>query len=201
MRRIILHMMISLDGFVAPRDGTESWMTSPDPDREAASLALVHEVDTAMAGHGVYADMVAYWPGAQGGTATQRDYIDRVNAMPKLIVSRRPAELSWNNASSFVSTSEADLVNRIRALKRGPGRDIVFWGGADIAQQFARLDLIDEYQLMVQPIVLGGGEALFAGLDHWTTFRLVACRPVESGAVLMTYAPADGGADRGGGHE
>lgn len=191
MRRIILHMMMSLDGFVASPDGSENWMTAPDSDRDAASLALALEVDTAIAGHGVYSDMAGYWPTARGETETQRDAIDRVNDMPKLIVSHQPADLSWNNAKSFTADSPEDLADKIRALKHEPGGGLVLWGGAGLVQQFARFDLIDEYQLMVQPIALGAGESPFATLEGWKDLRLVDCQQFATGAVMMTYTPAE----------
>lgn len=189
-------MMMSLDGFVASPDGNENWMTAPDSDRDAASLALALEVDTAIAGHGVYSDMAGYWPTAQGETDTQRDAINRVNEMPKLIISHQPVELSWNNASSLTAASPEDLADKIRALKQVPGGDIVLWGGAGVVQEFARFDLIDEYQLVMQPIALGRGESLFATLDGWKDLLLVRCQQFATGAVMLTYTPATSPADQ-----
>lgn len=103
----------------------------------------------------------------------------------------RVAELSWNNASQLLVSFEQELTQQIHDLKHQPGADIVLWGGARLAQSFARLGLIDEYQLLTQPIALGAGRSPFADLDSWRTLRLAATRAFDTDAVISTYTTAD----------
>jgi dihydrofolate reductase len=117
MRRVVLSMMISLDGFIAGPDLELDWMISPDPEREAEHLEFIDCVDTILIGHGVYHDMVDYWPSATG------EFADRVNAMPKLVVSSTREELAWNNASQLFV--DGDLPGSVADLKTTSGKDIV----------------------------------------------------------------------------
>ena len=115
MSRIVLHMMMSLDGFVASVDCSGSWMVAPDHDRDAASLEVATTAVAAIAGHDVYHDMAGYWPTAEGDTPTQRAYVERVNQMPKLIITHQPAQLDWNNATASPSPT---------ATSRGPSPNL-----------------------------------------------------------------------------
>jgi dihydrofolate reductase len=181
MRRVVLYMMTSVDGFIAGPDGDLDWMISPDEDRQAEGLEQLRAIDTALIGRGVYDEMVAYWPTASG------EYADRVNAMPKLVFSRRPEPLAWTNARIVPVDRDADLVDQVTRLKRQPGKDMVLFGGARLAQAFARLRLVDEYRLCVQPVALGSGRPLFADLDTRLALTLTAVRQFPSGAALITY--------------
>ena len=173
MSRIVLHMMMSLDGFVASVDRSESWMVAPDHGRDAASLEVATTAVAAIAGHDVYHDMAGYWPTAEGDTPTQRAYVERVNQMPKLIITHQPAQLDWNNATAL-AVPDGDLSRAITELKAPRDGDIVVWGGAALVQQFGEADLFDEYQLFVEPIALGAGEPLFTNTGRWRRLNLIS---------------------------
>lgn len=181
MRRVVLYMMTSVDGFVAGPDGDLDWMISPDEDRQAEGLEQLDAIDTALIGRGVYEEMVRYWPTASG------EYADRVNAMTKLVFSRRPEHLRWTNARIVPVTGDADLVDQVTRLKSRPGQDMVLFGGARLAQAFVRLGLVDEYRLCVQPVALGSGRPLFGDLDTRMALTLTSMRQFPSGAALTTY--------------
>jgi dihydrofolate reductase len=181
MRRVVLYMMTSVDGFVAGSNGDLDWMISPDEGRQAEGLEQLDTIDTALIGRGVYDEMVRYWPTASG------EYADRVNAMPKLVFSRRPEHLTWTNAHIVPVDGDADLVDQVTRLKRQPGKDMVLFGGTRLAQSFARLRLVDEYRLCVQPVALGSGRPLFGDLDTRLALTLTAVRQFPSGAALTTY--------------
>ncbi|TDD20172.1 dihydrofolate reductase [Actinomadura sp. KC06] len=184
MRRVVLYMMTSVDGFIAGPDGDLDWMISPDEERQAEGLEQLDAIDTALIGRGVYEDMVRYWPTASG------EYADRINAMPKLVFSRRSEQLSWNNAHIVPVAGDADLAEQVTRLKSEPGKDMVLFGGARLAQSFVRLALVDEYRLCVQPVALGSGRPLFGDLESRTALTLTATHPFPSGAALTTYRPA-----------
>lgn len=181
MRHVVLYMMTSVDGFVAGPDGDLDWMISPDEDRQAEGLEQLDTIDTALIGRGVYEDMVRYWPTASG------EYADRINAMPKLVFSHKPEQLRWTNARVVPVTGDADLVDQVQRLKSEPGQDMVLFGGARLAQAFARLGLVDEYRLCVQPVALGTGRPLFGDLGTRAALTLTAVRQFPSGAALITY--------------
>jgi dihydrofolate reductase len=181
MRRVVLYMMTSVDGFIAGPDGDLDWMISPDEDRQADALHHFDTVDTALIGRGVYDDMAGYWP-----TATD-EYADRFNAMTKLVFSRTPEDLAWTNAAIVPVSGDADLVDQVTRLKGLPGKDMVVYGGVRLAQSFARLGLVDEYRLCVQPVALGAGRPLFGDLGTRLALTPIATRRFPSGAALNTY--------------
>jgi dihydrofolate reductase len=179
MRRLVLVMITSLDGFIAGPDGHLDWMISPDPEREAEHLQFLGSVDTILVGHGVYRDMVGYWPTATGALA------DRINATPKLVVSTTPEELAWQNAEQLLV--DDDLPGAIADLKATSGQDIVLYGGVRLAQSMARDDLIDEYRLAVTPVALGEGHPLFTAGAPRRALSLREAQPFSSGVLLASY--------------
>jgi dihydrofolate reductase len=180
MRRVVLSMMISLDGFIAGPELELDWMISPDAEREAEHLEFIDSVDTILIGHGVYHDMAAYWPSATG------EFADRVNAMPKLVVSSRPEELTCQNARQLLV--DDDLPGSVADLKTTRGKDIVLYGGVRFAQDMARHGLVDEYRLVVTPVALGEGRPLFVPRAPRQTLSLSHAHPFPSGALLASYA-------------
>jgi dihydrofolate reductase len=181
MRNVVLSMMITLDGFLAGPERELDWMISPDPEREAEHLEFFDSVDTILIGRGAYHDMVAFWPSATGEAA------DRINAMPKLVVSRRHEELAWQNARQLFV--EDDLSRAVAELKATDGKDIVLYGGVRLAQDMARKGLIDEYRLVINPVALGDGQPLFAPGAPRQALSLREAQPFPSGALLARYTP------------
>jgi dihydrofolate reductase len=96
-------------------------MISPDEDRQAEGLEQLNAIDTALIGRGVYDEMVRFWPTASG------EYADRVNAMPKLVFSRRPEHLTWTNAGIVPVDGDVDLVDQVTRLKSQPGQHGGLW--------------------------------------------------------------------------
>jgi dihydrofolate reductase len=183
VRRVVLYMMTTVDGFVAGPDGNLDWL-SPDQERQAEALEQLGGIDTVLMGRGAHDEMVRYWPTASG------EYADRFNAMPKLVFSSKPDDLTWTNARIVEVASDADLLDEVTRLKRQPGKDIALFGGVRLAQAFARLRLVDEYRLCVQPVALGSGRPLFGDLDTRLALTLTSVRQFPSGATLMTYRMA-----------
>jgi dihydrofolate reductase len=181
MRRVVLSMMISLDGFIAGPEHELDWMISPDPEREAEHLQFIDSIDTILIGHGVYHDMVEYWPSATG------EFADRINAMAKLVVSSTREELVWEHAKQLFV--DGDLRGSVTSLKTGAGKDIVLYGGVRLAQGMERDGLIDEYRLVVTPVALGEGHPLFAPGAPRRRLALREARPFPSGAMLASYTP------------
>jgi dihydrofolate reductase len=122
----------------------------------------------------------------QANTDESNPFADRMNSLPKYVVSTTLQTVDWNN-STLIKGNVPEEVSR---LKQQPGQDIVVHGSADLVQSLMQHRLIDEYHLMVLPIVLGSGKRLFQdGLDM-KTLRLVEAKPFRTGAVVLTYQPA-----------
>ena len=112
-------------------------------------------------------------------------FIDRLNAMPKYVVSTTLADASaWRNSTLI----KGNVVDEVRALKEQPGKNIYVDGSSDLVHTLAKHDLVDEYSLLVYPIVLGSGKKVFPDGER-VNLRLVESRPFPSGVVLMRYVP------------
>jgi dihydrofolate reductase len=110
-----------------------------------------------------------------------------MNSLPKYIVSTTLEEpLEWNNSTLL----EGDVVEEIARLKQQPGHDILIGGGGDLVNTLMGHDLIDEYRLMVFPIVVGSGKRLFGEGSATKTLQLMETKTFGSGVVVLTYAPA-----------
>lgn len=193
MRKVIAFEWMSLDGVVqAPGD--------PDEDRDGGfrhggwhlpyfddtSRAWVVENMTAaggfLFGRRTYENLSSYWPNA----SEDEQVIARpLNSKPKYVASTTLEEpLEWENSSLLSGRGH----EAVRALKEEDGDDLLLIGSPDFAQTLIRNDLIDEYRLMIDPIVLGSGKPLFQDADELQRLRLVESEPTSTGAILATYA-------------
>lgn len=192
MRKIILHMAITLDGYLSGPDGDLDWMHDEQAWDEDF-LALIKQVDTAILGHGVYQDMENYWTSVVHDPSTskqQAELAHEVQKLPKIVISKsegNQTQLSWEN-TSLVPVKDR-LPSYIEQLKQKPGRDLVLWGGIELAQTFVRLNLVDEYRLIVYPIVLGEGRPLFVNNKQKHIMKITKAELHHSGIVLLTYQP------------
>jgi class 3 adenylate cyclase/dihydrofolate reductase len=114
-------------------------------------------------------------------------FADRMNALPKYVVSQSLRTAGWQNSSII----KGDAAETIAELKQQAGGDILLFGSADLLNSLIKHDLIDEYRLMVFPVVLGGGKRLFRDTTDVTHLELVDTRTFESGVTVLTYRPAD----------
>jgi dihydrofolate reductase len=143
-------------------------------------LAEVLEAESLLIGRVTYESFAGAWPKREG------EFADKMNAMPKHVVSttlRRPA---WSN-SEVIHGDVTGAVRRLKARRRGP---ILVAGSRTLVHALMREDLVDEYRLMVFPVLLGSGRRLFPDSPDRTALRLTDTRPFPSGVVLLTYAPA-----------
>jgi dihydrofolate reductase len=187
MRRLILSMSVSLDGFVARPDGVIDWFAKPGaraPDsgdrRHRANLELLGQIGLIVLGRGAYHDMVRGWPGSDNPMAVL------MNTLPKIVFSATLPDVEWSNAS----LSGGAIEDEIPALKRQPGNDIICFGGARFARALAGARLIDEYRLTVQPVALGHGLPLLHGLPEPQRLDLVSATAYADGSVTHEYTPA-----------
>lgn len=184
MRKLIMWNMVTLDGFF---EGARPWDigfhdAGWGEELQRFSNEQMSAADLLLFGRVTYEGMAKYWPGATGETA------DRMNGIAKVVFSRTLASAEWAS-SRLVSTDAAEEVAR---LKREPGKDILVFGSAELCDALTRAGLIDEYRLGLNPIVLGEGNPLFKRLPGGLKLRLLEARPLETGCVLLFYAPEPG---------
>jgi dihydrofolate reductase len=183
MRKIIVMMSVSVDGFFEGPDREIDWHLVDDE-----LLGHFNELLAAMGafldGRVTYELMAGFWPTADQDPAVNplmAEFAGIWRDMPKIVYSRTLQRADWN--TTVVREVVAD---EVMALKARPGGDLVL-GGADLAATFRRLDLIDEYRLYVHPVVLGRGRPLFGPADAPIDLRLVETRAFGNGVVLLRY--------------
>jgi dihydrofolate reductase len=186
MRKVILFMMVSLDGFFEGPNHALDWH-NVDAEFNEFAIHQLNEVDVLLFGRKTYEMMASYWPTP---AATKNDPIvaERMNNLPKLVFSRTLQKVEWNN-SRLIKENVAEEISK---LKQQPGKDMAIFGSSDLSVTLAKLGLIDEYRIMVNPVVLGNGTRLFAGMNHRLNLKLVKTKSFSSGNVLLYYVPDRG---------
>jgi dihydrofolate reductase len=181
MRKLILFNMVTLDGFFAGPNGEIDWHRVDDEFNEFA-IAQLNNAGCLIFGRITYQLMAQYWPTAM---ALQDDPIvaNLMNTIPKIAVSRSLQTADWNN-TRLITTN---LVAEMMALKQQPGRDLFVFGSANLASTLIHSGLIDEYRLIVNPVILGSGIPLFHGNDQPLQLNLLNVKPFRNGNVLLTY--------------
>ena len=184
MRKIILFMHMSLDGYVAgPGDDILSFHDGGN-DFEAFSLEGSAQVDSILYGHTTYTMMKNYWPTPEA-IASAPEIAQFINDRPKYVVSHQPFEPGWQH----VTVLSGDMPSAIRQLKAQPGKNIIVFGSNTLCASLVEHGLLDEIQIMLNPFVFGGGTPLFKGLPHKANFKLVGTQKFPSGNLLLAYVP------------
>jgi dihydrofolate reductase len=191
MRKLVLTEWISADGYTAGPDNDMSFVgESFDDEMGQYESDILDRADTLVLGRVTYESFAGSWPHVPdnpNASEAEKDYARRLNSMRKIVFSRSLGSADWNN-STLERQIDADAIRR---LKQADGKDVLIYGSAKLVQQLTALDLIDEYQLLVHPVLLGGGSRLFGELDARRRLKLVSARPFASGVVLLTYQRAD----------
>ena len=180
MRDVVLWMSMSLDGLVGS-DREHPGVAVADPEVKQWKLERISKAGAHMMGRVTYQEMSSFWP------QSQDPYAAPMNDIPKVVFSRTlgDAEASW----PVTRVARGELAAEIATIKAEPGPDVIVWGGGRLAGALAAADLIDEYRLLVQPLVLGRGQALFDQLPDSRHLELVEATPFPSGVVVQVYRP------------
>jgi dihydrofolate reductase len=190
MGKLVVTEFITLDGVIEDPGGGESfdrggWAFRFERGEEGDKFKLDEtlEAEALLLGRVTYEGFAAAWP-----TMTDEvGFAEKMNTMPKYVVSLTLKELTWNNSSLV----ESDVAEGVARLKEQAAGDILVAGSATLVRTLLEHDLVDELRLMVYPIVLGSGKRLFGDSASTKTFRLVESRPVgDAGVVILTYEPA-----------
>ncbi len=187
MRKIVLWLTVSLDGFFEGPNRELDWHLV-DEELHSHFNQVLGDVSVFLEGRVTYELMAAYWPTADQDPAASRPVAEFARIWrdtPKLVFSRTLDRADWN----ATILREVDP-EQIRALKAQPGGDMIL-GSADLAATFHRLDLVDEYRIYVSPIVLGRGRRPFPELAAPVSLRPVETRAFGNGVVLLRYQRAE----------
>ena len=179
MRKIIVTEYLTLDG-VFEEPGHWSFEFWSD---EAATYKYdeLFSSDAQLLGRVTYEGFAKAWPTMEG----TGDFGERMNSMPKYVVSTTLNNAAWNNTTILRN----NVVAEITKLKEQSGQPILVAGSGKLVQTLMQHDLVDEYRLMVYPLILGSGKRLFPGGAHGLKLQLVETKPFRSGVVVLTYQP------------
>jgi dihydrofolate reductase len=187
MRKLLLSMQTSLDGFVEGPNGAMDWFSTDEPEQWSDRFALLETVDTVLLGRAMFPGYSAYWEQAltsPQASTNHRAYAERAVKTKHVVVSRTVQKINWHD-TSLVSDLDA-----VSAMKQGPGKSIVALGGVTLASALTSAGLVDEYLLLVNPVVLGSGLGMFKSVDHRQRLALTGTRTFPSGVVMLRYQNA-----------
>ena len=187
MGRIVVSEFVSLDGVMEAPGGGEGykhagWTFKINRGEEGDKFKLDETLGTEalLLGRVTYEGFAAAWPSVKG------EFGDKFNSMPKYVVSSTLGEPTWNNSTVL----KGDLVEEVSKLRQGLDGDIVVHGSAQLVQALIENDLVDEFRLMVYPVVLGSGKRLFGDTSDGKPLRLVDSKVVGDGVAILIYRPA-----------
>jgi dihydrofolate reductase len=179
MRKVVLKMHVSLDGYVRAASGdVMDWVfRTYDDELKAWEVDTLWQAGMHIMGRNLYEEMAAYWP-----TSTD-DFAPPMNEIPKVVFSKTLKRADWSNSR----VASGDLAEELSRLRREPGKDILVHGGATFVQSLSTLGLIDEYRLIVHPIALTGGLPLFAEIMD---LKLLDSKAFPAGAIALIFYKA-----------
>lgn len=178
MRKIIVSEFLSLDGVM---EAPEQWhFPFVNSELQAEINAGIHASDALLLGRITYEIFAGYWP-----TQTHNEFgiADKLNSQPKYVVSSTLEKVDWNHSTLI----KGNIVEAITKLKQQPGGDISVTGSATLVQSLLQADLIDEYRLMIHPIVVGSGIRLFTDGGEQKVLKLIETKTFSSGVVILMY--------------
>jgi len=186
MRKVIVSEYVTLDGVMEDPGGAEGFKYGGwsfgfgGAEQQQYKFEELFACDALLLGRRTYEGFAAAWPNMPGTGA----YGERMNSLPKYVASTTLSEVTWN-----ATLIKGPLAEEISKLKQQPGQDVLIFGSGELVHTLHERDLIDEYRLMVFPVVLGSGKRLFPDGSEKKTLQLVESKPFPSGVVLLTYQP------------
>jgi len=185
MRKLIVFNHVSLDGYFTDKNGDMSWAHKQDPEWNAFVSQNASSGGQLLFGRKTYDMMASYWP-TPAAMKNRPAVAEGINKVPKVVFSKTLEKASWNNTKLV----KGDLVEEVRKLKSEPGETMVILGSGSIVAQLSQAGLIDEYQIVMSPIVLGEGRTLFDGIHKKQPLKLAKSRTFGNGNVFLCYEPA-----------
>jgi dihydrofolate reductase len=176
---------MSLDGFFTDAKGDMSWAHKQDPEWQAFVKENASGGGQLLFGRITYELMAGFWS-TPAALQSNPVVAERLNALPKFVCSTTLQQVSWNNTTLL----QDELTAEVRKLKQQAGADIVVMGSGSVVAQLGEAGLIDEYQIVLNPLVIGQGRTLFEGVRRKLRMKLARSRPFANGNVVLFYEPA-----------
>lgn len=186
MRKVKLQVQVSIDGFVGGPNGEMDYLTwNWDDALKQYVTDFTDAADTILMGGVLYQGMSGYWSAIPPDNE-QYAFAQKMNDYAKVVFSHSLQEpLSWKNSR----LANSDAAAEIRVLKDQPGKDIVVYGGARFVSGLIKENLIDEYHLFVNPVLIGKGLSIFAEVNGYFQLSLAAAKPFDCGITVLEYRP------------
>jgi dihydrofolate reductase len=189
MRRVVVTQFVSVDGVIEDPGGSEDWdrggwafQFERGEEGDKFKVDEVFAVEAHLLGRVTYEGFAEAWPSRKDPAG----FADRMNSMPKYVVSSTLESPTWNNTTVL----SGDVAEEVRKLKEGGDGDLLVAGSAQLVHALTEAGMVDEYRLMVFPLILGGGKRLFADTSAAAALELVDSKPVGSdGVVILIYRP------------
>ena len=184
MTKLVVYNAMSLDGYFTDANGDISWAHKRDPEWQAFVSENASGGGQLLFRRVTYNLMASFWPtplAAQSNPIV----VERMNSLRKFVFSTTLEKVAWNNTTLL----KGDLSMEVRKLKQEPGPNIVIMGSGSIVAQLADAGLIDEYQIVLNPLVVGSGRTLFEGVKRKLPMKLARSRAFGNGNVVLFYEP------------
>ena len=184
MRKVTVFNFVTLNGYYKGPNGDISWHKDNDPEKNEYAAEGLKSGSTLLFGRVTYEMMASFWPTPD---AIKFDPVmaEGMNNADKIVFSRTLKKAAWNKTRIV----KDNIVEEVMKMKQVPGKDMTILGSGSIITQFAEEGLIDEYQFMVDPVVLGDGTPIFMNIRHPLELKLTSSRTFKSGVVLLCYQP------------
>ncbi len=183
MRKLVVSESMTVDG-VFDAETMGQWVTpSQSEERNAIIRETVMAADTLLLGRHTFDTYAWYYPNLK---KNEYGIADRMNSIPKLVVTSTPLTAQWNNSTAITGKP----VDEIGKLKQKPGKNILVLGSATLVTLLAQANLVDEYELLIHPAIMGSGKRFFNGGMDTAQLKLIESKTLSSGVLLARYAAA-----------
>jgi dihydrofolate reductase len=183
MRKIIVFENVTLDGFMAGPNGELDWPIRDDEVTEFSKEGN-DSTDMFLFGRVTYDMMASFWP-TPVGKSTNPAFAESLNNTPKIVFSTTLKKADWQNTEVIQELTKEEILK----LKQLSGKNMMIFGSGTLVEQLTKMGLIDEFQLMMNPVVLGKGKPLFNNITDRMNLTLVSSKTFKSGLVLLQYQP------------
>jgi dihydrofolate reductase len=184
MQRVMVFNNVSVDGYIADDKGDMSWARNDDAEWNEFVQGNARGGGMLLFGRKTYDLMVSFWP-TPAAIAMMPEVAEKMNSAKKVVFSKSMERAEWRNTT----LEKGDPVEAVRKMKAEAGEGMVIFGSGTIVAQLADAGLIDEYQIVVIPVALGGGRTMFEGLEGKLKLKLTKHRVFGNGSVLLHYEP------------
>lgn len=180
MRKVILSLATSLDGYIEGLNGEIDWMVFNEETGKALGEFLV-EIDTILYGRISYEKWGTYSP-PENASLFERKFYDTTNRMKKYVFSKSKTGFEGN--PTVITSNLSSIINK---LKAEDGKNIWLYGGGSLISTFMNLNLIDEFRIAIMPIIIGAGKPLFTEIQHRVSLKLLKINSSKSGVIELNY--------------